>query len=269
VNAVSRRRADAALVEAGLFASREQAKAAILAGRVTLVGAGPVLKAGADVPEDAAFEVEPGPAFVSRGGVKLAGALDAFGLDVSGVRAIDVGASTGGFTDCLLQRGAAAVTALDVGYGQLAWKLRCDERVTVLERTNIRSVDATLPGAPFGLAVIDVSFIGLSKVLPHVRPLLAPGGTVVALVKPQFEAGKARVGKRGVVRDADVHTDVLETVVREAEDAGFVLSGMTWSPITGPEGNIEFWMRLETCGQPLRVDPAALVSAAHDAVGGR
>jgi 23S rRNA (cytidine1920-2'-O)/16S rRNA (cytidine1409-2'-O)-methyltransferase len=267
---VARRRADAALVEAGLFASREQAKAAILAGRVTLVGAGPVLKAGGDVPDGAVFEVESGPEFVSRGGVKLAGALETFGRDVAGMRAIDVGASTGGFTDCLLQRGVVAVTALDVGYGQLAWKLRCDERVTVLERTNIRNVDLdALAGAPFDLAVIDVSFIGLGKVLPHVRPLLRDGGEVVALVKPQFEAGKARVGKRGVVRDAAVHADVLDTVAREASEAGFVVTDATWSPITGPEGNIEFWMRLSISGVPAGIDYAALVAAAHASVGGR
>jgi 23S rRNA (cytidine1920-2'-O)/16S rRNA (cytidine1409-2'-O)-methyltransferase len=267
---VARRRADAALVEAGLFASREQAKAAILAGRVTLVGSSRVLKAGADVPDDAVFEVEAGPEFVSRGGVKLSGALEKFGMDVTGVRAIDVGASTGGFTDCLLQRGAASVTALDVGYGQLAWKLRCDDRVTVLERTNIRNVDpSALAGVPFDLAVIDVSFIGLAKVLPHVRPLLREGGEVVALVKPQFEAGKGRVGKRGVVRDAAVHTDVMETVAREAGESGFVLADATWSPITGPEGNIEFWVRLVMSGDPVQVDFAALVGAAHASVGGR
>jgi 23S rRNA (cytidine1920-2'-O)/16S rRNA (cytidine1409-2'-O)-methyltransferase len=267
---MARRRADAALVDAGLFSSREQAKAAILAGRVTLVGSGPVLKAGGDVPDDAVFEVQSGPEFVSRGGVKLAGALEKFGVDVTGVRAIDVGASTGGFTDCLLQRGAIAITALDVGYGQLAWKLRCDDRVTVLERTNIRGVDpATMPGAPFDLAVIDVSFIGLAKVLPHVRPLLHDHGQVIALVKPQFEAGKGRVGKRGVVRDAAVHTDVLETVAREAAAAGFVVADASWSPITGPEGNIEFWVRLALAGEAAHPDFAGLVQEAHAAVGGR
>jgi 23S rRNA (cytidine1920-2'-O)/16S rRNA (cytidine1409-2'-O)-methyltransferase len=263
-----RRRADAALVEAGHFASREQAKAAILAGRVRIAGE-PVLKAGADVPLDADFEVEPAQEYVSRGGHKLAGALDDFGLDVAGMRAIDVGASTGGFTDCLLQRGAIAVTALDVGYGQLAWKLRCDDRVTVLERTNIRSIDGEVAGAPFDIAVVDVSFIGLAKVLLHVVGLLTPSGEVVALVKPQFEAGKARVGKRGVVRDASVHADVLETVAREAQVAGFVVRGATWSPITGPEGNIEFWLRLARSGEPLGIDYAAVVREAHASLGGR
>lgn len=265
---MARRRADAALVEAGLFTSREQAKAAILAGRVKMDGS-PLLKAGSDAPEGATFEVEPAQEYVSRGGHKLAGALDAFGLDVAGMRAIDVGASTGGFTDCLLQRGVATVTALDVGYGQIAWKLRCDERVTVLERTNIRNVDESVPGAPFDLAVIDVSFIGLAKVLPHVAPLLEPAGEVVTLVKPQFEAGKGRVGKRGVVRDAAVHQDVLETVAREAEAKGFVVRGATWSPITGPEGNIEFWLRLSRLGEPLAIDYAAVVRDAHASLGGR
>jgi 23S rRNA (cytidine1920-2'-O)/16S rRNA (cytidine1409-2'-O)-methyltransferase len=265
---VARRRADAALVEAGLFASREQAKAAILAGRVAFADGAPVIKAGADVPDDARFTVQSGPEFVSRGGVKLAGALDAFGFDVAGLRAIDVGASTGGFTDCLLQRGVVSVTALDVGYGQLAWKLRCDERVTVLERTNIRSVDGSVAGAPFDMAVIDVSFIGLAKVLPHVRPLLVETGRVVTLVKPQFEAGKGRVGKRGVVREAEIHIDVLRTVAKEAAEAGFVLERATWSPITGPEGNIEFWFMLSMMGEPAPIDFVSLVDAAHASVGG-
>jgi len=146
--------------------------------------------------------------------------------------------------------------------------LRCDERVTVLERTNIRQVDGSVPGVPFDLAVIDVSFIGLGKVLPHVRPLLTESGRIVTLVKPQFEAGKARVGKRGVVRDAAVHTDVLETVARDAAEAGFVVEMATWSPITGPEGNIEFWFLLSMTGERPEIDFAALVAAAHAAVGG-
>jgi 23S rRNA (cytidine1920-2'-O)/16S rRNA (cytidine1409-2'-O)-methyltransferase len=168
----------------------------------------------------------------------------------------------------MLQRGVVAVTALDVGYGQLAWKLRCDERVTVMERTNIRSLDVVIDGAPFDLAVIDVSFIGLAKVLPHVRPLLRDGGHVIALVKPQFEAGKGRVGKRGVVREAAIHTDVLVTVAREAAESGFVVEAATWSPITGPEGNIEFWFMLATEGEPADIDFVALVDAAHAFVGG-
>lgn len=263
-----RRRADTALVDAGHFASREQAKAAILAGRVK-IGDTPVLKAGDAVPDDVTFTVEASQEYVSRGGHKLAGALDAFGLAVAGMRAVDVGASTGGFTDCLLQRGSVAVTALDVGYGQLAWKLRCDERVTVLERTNIRDVDGELAGAPFDVAVIDVSFIGLAKVLPHVAGVLTPSGEVLALVKPQFEAGKGRVGKRGVVRDAAVHADVLASVARDAAGVGFVVRDATWSPITGPEGNIEFWLRLAREGEPCEVDFEQLVTRAHEELGGR
>lgn len=264
---MARRRADAALADAGHFASREQAKAAILAGRVRLGGV-ILSKAGADVPDDAVFEVEPAPEFVSRGGKKLAGALDALGLDVDGVRAVDVGASTGGFTDCLLQRGAAGVTAVDVGYGQLAWKLRSDPRVTVLERTNIRSVEGDLPGAPFDLAVIDVSFIGLGKVLGNVGSVLAEDGEVLALVKPQFEAGKGRVGKRGVVRDATVHEDVLRSVAAEAEALGWRVAGLTWSPIKGPEGNIEFWMHLSRTREAAGADAAEVVRAAHAALDG-
>lgn len=263
-----RRRADAALVDAGLFDSREKAKAAILAGRVTLDGR-PLNKAGMDVGDAVGFEVEPAQEYVSRGGHKLAGALDEFGLSVEGARAVDVGASTGGFTDCLLQRGAVSVTAIDVGYGQLAWKLRCDERVTVLERTNIRNVDAELLGASFDLAVIDVSFIGLAKVLLHVASLLTPDAEVVALVKPQFEAGKGRVGKRGVVRDPDMHTSVLQAIDRDASDMGFVVRGMTWSPLVGPEGNIEFWIRLSLRGEAVTTDHGSLVRAAHETLGGR
>jgi 23S rRNA (cytidine1920-2'-O)/16S rRNA (cytidine1409-2'-O)-methyltransferase len=265
---LERRRADAALVDAGLFPSREQAKAAILAGRVRM-GGEPVIKAGQPVGSSAVFEVEQGPQYVSRGGQKLAGALDAFCKDVTGARAVDVGASTGGFTDCLLQRGAASVTAVDVGYGQLAWQLRTDPRVTVVERTNIRNVGGDLAGAPFSLAVIDVSFVGLAKVLPAVTELLEPEAEIVALVKPQFEAGKARVGKRGVVRDPSVHSDVLRQVAASAGELGWTVRGLTWSPIAGPEGNIEFWVRLSRGGVPVEVDVDALVASAHEAVGGR
>ncbi len=265
---MQRRRADAALVDAGLFASRERAKAAILAGRVR-IGDTPVAKAGEPVDDDVVFEVAEAPEFVSRGGHKLAGALDDFGMDVAGARAVDVGASTGGFTDCLLRRGAASVTAVDVGYGQLAWQLRTDPRVTVVERTNIRGTDGELPGAPFTLAVIDVSFVGLAKVLPAVGALLGPAAEIVALVKPQFEAGKARVGKRGVVRDAAVHADVLRQVVSDAAGMGWSTVGLTWSPIAGPEGNIEFWVRLSRVAGPVETDADAVVAAAHEALGGR
>jgi 23S rRNA (cytidine1920-2'-O)/16S rRNA (cytidine1409-2'-O)-methyltransferase len=265
---LERRRADAALVDAGLFPSREQAKAAILAGSVRMGGV-PVAKAGQPVGPDVVFEVAEGPRYVSRGGQKLAGALETFGMGVAGARAVDVGASTGGFTDCLLQHGAASVTAVDVGYGQLAWQLRTDPRVTVVERTNIRTTDGDLAGAPFGLAVIDVSFVGLAKVLPAVIRLLDRTAEIMALVKPQFEAGKARVGKRGVVRDPAVHADVLRQVGVSAGELGWTVRGLTWSPIAGPEGNIEFWVRLSREGAPAEADVDAVVRAAHEALGGR
>lgn len=264
---MTRVRADVALVARGLFASRERARAAILAGGVRIEGR-PVTKAGEAVDEDAEFEVAVAPAFVSRGGIKLAGALDAFEVDPTGLRCVDVGASTGGFTDCLLQRGAVSVTAVDVGYGQLDWKLRNDPRVSVFERTNIRDASAEELGAPFDLAVVDVSFIGLAKVLPHVLPMLADEGRIVALVKPQFEAGRGRVGKKGVVRDPAVHADVLASVCAEVASAGWVVTGLAWSPITGPEGNIEFWVAADRNGPPTESTPEGVVDAAHRALGG-
>jgi 23S rRNA (cytidine1920-2'-O)/16S rRNA (cytidine1409-2'-O)-methyltransferase len=264
---MSGRRLDVELVSRGLLPSREQARASVLAGLVTVDGS-VVTKAGAPVREDATIVLAETPKFVSRGGVKLCGALDAFGIDPAGLTAIDVGASTGGFTDCLLQRGAESVTALDVGYGQLAWSLRTDERVRVLERTNIRTADAGVLGGPYDLAVIDVSFVGLAKVLPSVLPLIGERGYVLALVKPQFEAGKGRVGKKGVVREASIHTDVLESVVGIAEASGWVLRGLSWSPITGPEGNIEFWAWLARNGARTTVTPEEVVTSAHAALGG-
>ena len=201
---MSRQRADLLLVERGYFASREQARAAILAGEVR-VGETRIDKAGQLIDPDAPVVVKARRRFVSRGGDKLAGALGTFDLDVGGMRAVDVGASTGGFTDCLLQSGAASVLAIDVGYGQLAWSLRTDARVAVMERTNIRNVVAASVGAPFDLAVADLSFISLGLVLPVLSELIRPAGQMMLLVKPQFEAGKGRVGKRGVVRDPKIH----------------------------------------------------------------
>lgn len=263
---MTRRRADVVLAERGLFESRERAKAAILAGSVACDGR-PLTKAGELVEVTAEFTVAQGPKYVSRGGVKLAGALAAFGFDPAGLAVVDVGASTGGFTDCVLQMGAASVTAVDVGYGQLAWQLRQDPRVRVFERTNIRTADPVALGAPFDLAVVDVSFVGLLKVLPNVLAMLADDSALIALVKPQFEAGKGRVGKRGVVRDAGVHREVLEGVVSGLNDAGLVLRGLTWSPITGPEGNIEFWVWVDREGPALDVDIQAVVTAAHEELG--
>ena len=263
---MSGRRADIELVGRGLFTSREKARAAILAGAVKADGH-PVTKAGQPLRPDAVIELAERARYVSRGGQKLEGALQTFGLDVSGMRALDVGASTGGFTDCLLQHGAASVVALDVGYGQLAWSLRNDPRVTVLERTNIRGADPVAVGAPFDVVVVDVSFIGFGAVLPHLLAMAGDGGRVIGLVKPQFEAGKGRVGKKGVVRDAAVHASVLDAVVGAVEAAGWVVRGMTFSPLKGPEGNIEFWVWLAPCGERTTVAPVDVVSAAHAALG--
>ena len=264
---MTRSRIDAVLVDRGLFASRERARAAVLAGEVRVAGE-VVTKAGHQVDGDAPIEVAEKQRFVSRGGEKLLGALEAFGLDVAGTRAVDVGASTGGFTDCLLQRGADSVVAVDVGYGQLAWPLRTDPRVTVFERLNIRAADPVELGAPFDLVVIDVSFISLRVVLPHVLALLGEEGQLVALVKPQFEAGKGRVGKRGVVKDPTVHVDVLRAAIGAVREGGFVVRGLTYSPIKGPEGNIEFWMWAARAGQATGITPESVVAAAHTELGG-
>lgn len=264
---MTRRRADVVLTERGLFPSRQRAQAAILAGEVRVDGR-KLSKAGEQIEPDADVEVAEGLQYVSRGGLKLAGALDTFELSVSGMRAVDVGASTGGFTDCLLQRGATEVTAIDVGYGQLAWKLRNDDRVRVHERTNIRHVDTESVGSGFDIAVVDVSFIGLAKVLDSVLSLLSDDGGLLALVKPQFEAGKARVGKKGVVRDAVVHEDVLAAIADRLREEGMVLSGLTFSPVTGPEGNIEFWVWASRSGEDTDTSPAEVVEKAHEVLGG-
>ncbi len=239
-------RLDTLLVSLGHFGSREQAQRAILAGLVK-VGGQPATKAGMGVDPTLPIDIQaPASSYVSRGGHKLERALEAFGIPVEGRVALDVGASTGGFTDVLLRNGARFVYAVDVGYGQLAWALRQDPRVRVMERTNVRHLES-LEGETPDLAVIDVSFIGLAKVLPAVARLLAPTGDVVALVKPQFEAGREHVGKGGVVRDAKTHERVLKEVDAAASELGYHLWGLTHSPIKGPEGNIEFlayWRRV-------------------------
>lgn len=263
---MGRVRADVLLVSRGLFTSREQARAAVLAGDVRAAGA-PVTKAGELLSEDVELDVAARPRYVSRGGTKLEAALTGFGVDPCGARCLDVGASTGGFTDCLLQHGAASVVAVDVGYGQLAWALRNDPRVTVRERTNIREADPLALGGPFDIVTIDVSFVGLLKVLPVAVAGLAPEGNLLALIKPQFEAGKGRVGKRGVVRDAEVHRDVLAEVLTGAEALGLTVRGLTWSPVKGPEGNIEFWAWLAPAGVPAEVDIPVVVDAAHRELG--
>jgi 23S rRNA (cytidine1920-2'-O)/16S rRNA (cytidine1409-2'-O)-methyltransferase len=232
-------RLDMLLVRRGLTESRSQAQALVLAGQVRVDGQ-VASKPGAEVPADARVAVLQRLPYVSRGGFKLAAALDAFQVSVAGAVCADVGASTGGFTDCLLQRGAARVYAIDVGYGQLAWKLRQDERVVVMERTNARYLGA-LP-EPVGIVTVDASFISLKLLFPAIVTWLAPGACVVALVKPQFEAGREQVGKGGVVRDPAVHRQVLEKVAGYAMAHGLGVWGMMRSPITGPAGNVEFLM---------------------------
>ena len=264
---MARQRIDALLVDRGLFPSREKARSAVLAGEVK-VGDRTVTKPGEQVANDVAVQVAERKRFVSRGGDKLAGALEHFSVDVSGKRAIDVGASTGGFTDCLLQAGAAHVVAVDVGYGQLAWTLRTDERVTVIERTNIRYADLDELGAPFDTVVVDVSFISLSTILPVLVALAGAEGDILALVKPQFELGKGRVGKRGVVRGAHDHEEALESAHTAAHRAGLVVREMTFSPIKGPEGNIEFWLWLRNDGAETESRIAEVVAAAHENLGG-
>jgi 23S rRNA (cytidine1920-2'-O)/16S rRNA (cytidine1409-2'-O)-methyltransferase len=241
-------RLDTLLVDRGLAASRERARALILAGNVRVNGQ-PASKAGTPVPADAEVIVAtPDHPYVGRGGLKLAHALDTFAIPVIGRTALDIGASTGGFTDVLLQRGAARVVSLDVGHGQLDWKIRNDPRVNVIERKNARTLTlADLPPgrAPFQIVTIDVSFISLRLILPVVPALLDAGADVIALVKPQFEAGRAEVGKGGIVRDSAVHARVLEEVAVAADALGLRRAGSTESPIAGMEGNREYLLHFQ------------------------
>jgi 23S rRNA (cytidine1920-2'-O)/16S rRNA (cytidine1409-2'-O)-methyltransferase len=248
--ASKRVRADLALVAQGLASSRERARALILAGEV-LAGDRPVDKAGDLIPSDAPLRLRHAPMpYVSRGGLKLAHALATFGIEVTGRVALDVGASTGGFTDCLLQAGAARVYCVDVGYGQLDVRLANDPRVVVRDRTNIRNASSDLlPEVPT-IAVIDVSFISLNLVLPAVALLVAPGSPVVALVKPQFEVGRARIGKGGIVRDPAARLDALAGVGNAARTLKYEVLADTPSPITGGKGNIEFLLHLRTPPRP-------------------
>ncbi len=237
-------RADVAVVEQGLAPSRERARALILAGQI-LCGDKPVDKAGDVLPAGAVLRLrgEPMP-YVSRGGLKLAHALDVFGVDVAGAVVVDIGASTGGFTDCLLQRGASRVYCVDVGHGQLDWKVASDPRVVVIDRTNIRHMPAERIPERCTLAVIDVSFISLRLVLPLLPPLLVPGAPVVPLVKPQFEVGRDKVGKGGIVRDEADRRQAVAEVAEAARALGFAVVGETTSPITGGKGNVEFLLHL-------------------------
>ena len=243
-------RLDDLLVARGLAESRDQAQRMILAGEVS-VGDAVADKPGRLVADGIALQVRQGLPYVSRGGLQLQAALDAIAIAPTGWVCADVGASTGGFTDCLLKHGAALIYAIDVGYGQLAWSLRQDRRVVIMERTNVRFV-GSLP-EPVALVTVDVSFIGLKQVLPSVVRLLGPAGHVLALIKPQFEVAKGRVGKGGVVRDAALHREVIMRVLADAESCGLAPRGLVRSPITGPAGNAEFVVWLQVGG----VAPAA------------
>jgi 23S rRNA (cytidine1920-2'-O)/16S rRNA (cytidine1409-2'-O)-methyltransferase len=257
-----RERLDSA-VAARTGLTRSQARGLILAGRVRVDGE-LAPKAGALLRIGAAVEVEAPPAYVSRGGDKLAAALDAFGIAPAGCDVLDVGASTGGFTDAVLARGARSVIALDVGYGQLAWKLRTDPRVTVIERTNFRTLAADAFPGGFDLIVIDASFISLRTILARAAAYLRPGGSIVGLVKPQFEAGRERIGGGGVVRDPAVHRAILREVRDALAALGLVAIDAALSPLRGPAGNSEFFYRIMQSGVPIddaRID--ALVRAAH------
>jgi 23S rRNA (cytidine1920-2'-O)/16S rRNA (cytidine1409-2'-O)-methyltransferase len=241
---VAKKRLDVLLVERGLAESRSQAQALVLAGRVPGHA-----KAGEQVDDTAELLVEEGPRFVSRGGEKLAHALEVFDVDVTGEDCLDIGASTGGFTDCLLQAGATRVCALDVGYGQLHPRLREDPRVTVLERVNVRNLDCGDLPFPPSFVTCDVSFIGLEKALPPALACAQPGWRALVLVKPQFEAGRAEVGKGGVVRDPAVHERVLEQVTEQAGSWGADMLGVADSGLLGPKGNREFFLYLRAAAQ--------------------
>lgn len=262
-------RLDVLLVQRGLIESREKAKAIIMSGDVYVAGQR-VDKAGTTVDKEAEIEVRGHVCpYVSRGGLKLEKALRNFGVDPTGFVCSDSGASTGGFTDCLLQQGAQKVFAIDVGYGQLAWSIRTDPRVVCMERTNIRYVTPEDLGEPLDLSVIDVSFISLNIVLPAVKNLLKESGQVLCLIKPQFEAGKEKVGKKGVVRDPAVHAEVLHNFIDLAKRLDFTIKGLTFSPVKGPEGNIEFLghlSRVPGTDIPLQVED--LVREAHESLKG-
>lgn len=278
---MAKERLDVLVVKRGLAPSREKAKAVIMAGEV-LVDGQREDKAGSTFPDTAVITLKnshPFP-YVSRGGLKLEKAMKSFPVNPAGKVCMDVGSSTGGFTDCMLQNGAVKVYAVDVGHGQLAWKLREDPRVTVMEKTNIRYVVPEDIAEPPAFVSIDVSFISLSKVLPPVRRLMTADGEVVCLIKPQFEAGREKVGKKGVVRDPAVHREVIGFVLHFAEENGFIPLGLTFSPVKGPEGNIEYLLYLkktdarEGAEKPERggvlADPdqviEEVVKCAHDAL---
>ena len=267
---MAKERLDALLVKRNLVQSRERAKTTIMAGLV-LVDGQKVDKAGTMVKPEAEIRVLGNTLpYVSRGGLKLEKAIREFGVSLQGKVAADIGASTGGFTDCMLQNGAVKVFAIDVGYGQLAWSLRTDERVVNMERTNVRNVTPDQLGQPVDLASIDVAFISLEKVLPSVREMLQPEGEIVALIKPQFEAGREKVGKKGVVREPSVHEEVIFRVLALARQMELTPKALTYSPVKGPEGNIEYlvWLAKGASAADGVTDElvVSVVSQAHGAL---
>ncbi len=264
-----KKRLDVLLVEQGYADSRTKAQAIIMSGNV-YVNDQKADKPGMTFEETVQLEVRGAACpYVSRGGLKLEKALRDFGVDPTGFVCSDSGASTGGFTDCLLQQGAKKVFAIDVGYGQLDWKIRSDPRVVVMERTNVRYVTPEDLGEPLDLSVVDVSFISLRIVLPVIKTFLKESGQVLCLIKPQFEAGREKVGKKGVVRDPAIHKEVLDDFVALTEEIGFTILGMTFSPVKGPEGNIEFLAHLTRAAVPgITPDTESIVSQAHNTLKG-
>lgn len=264
-----KKRLDVLLVEQGYADSRTKAQAIIMSGQVYVDGQ-KADKPGISYEEHVDIEVRGATCpYVSRGGLKLEKALRDFGVKPIGYVCSDSGASTGGFTDCLLQQGAKKVFAIDVGYGQLDWKIRSDPRVVVMERTNVRYVTPGQLGEPLDLSVVDVSFISLKIVLPVIKTFLKDDGQILCLIKPQFEAGREKVGKKGVVRDPEVHKEVLEAFVELANSLSLNILGLTYSPVKGPEGNIEFLGHLTLADKPAVVPAIAeIVAAAHDALKG-
>ena len=246
---VKKVRLDNYLLEQGLFETRSRAQAAIMAGQV-LVDEQKIDKPGTSIKEGATIRLLGDQLrYVSRGGLKLEKALQVFPVSVAGKVMADIGASTGGFTDCALQNGATKVYAVDVGYGQLAWKLRSDPRVVNMERTNARALEESSLPEKVDAASIDVAFISLEKILPAVKKILKPNGFVIALIKPQFEAGKEHIGKKGVVKDPEVHKDVIRRIISFAQAEGWSIGGLDFSPVKGPEGNIEYLLYLTTVSE--------------------
>lgn len=262
-----KKRLDVLLVEKGLAPSREKAKAYIMEGKVFVENQRED-KPGTNFDENSLIELHGKKlAYVSRGGLKLEKALKTFPVNLDSAVCMDIGASTGGFTDCMLQNGASKVFSVDVGYGQFDWSLRQDPRIVLMEKTNVRYLKPEDIGEPLDFASCDVSFISLSKILPAVFPILKENGSMICLIKPQFEAGRDNVGKRGVVRDPKVHREVIAEVFEFTQALGFAVKGLTFSPIKGPNGNIEYLMYIvKNAGNSEQIDIAAVVAEAHEAL---